>query len=202
MQKEEFYRLLENPSGLNKETIEGLKKLTSRYPHFQAAWMLCLKNLRITESAEFDDTLQKAAVRIPDRKHLHYFLKNNFSYHENTTDRQEFISSSGYDLREEEEALHSGNSLIDKFLSSEKGPVRFDNSDEQDELPKASEYERIEKSTSENDEIITETLGMIYFEQKKYDKALDAFQKLSLKYPEKSVYFATRIEEIEKLKNI
>ena len=56
----------------------------------------------------------------------------------------------------------------------------------------------ISKSLSESDELITETLGNIYFQQKKYDKALDAFKKLSLKYPEKSVYFAARIEEIEK----
>ncbi|MFW6257673.1 MAG: tetratricopeptide repeat protein [Prolixibacteraceae bacterium] len=201
MQKEEFYRLLENPAVLNNETIEGLKNLTIEYPHFQAVWMLYLKNLKITDNIRFDEILQKAAVRIPDRKQLHYFLKNNFIYHKSTTDQQEFISSD-YDLGKEEEALHSGNSLIDKFLLSEQGPVRLDKPDEQDELPKASEYERIEKSTGENDEIITETLAMIYFEQKKYDKALDAFQKLSLKYPEKSVYFATRIEEIEKLKNI
>ena len=49
---------------------------------------------------------------------------------------------------------------------------------------------------------ITETLANIYLEQKKYDKALEAFKKLGLKYPEKNSYFATRIEEILKLKNI
>ena len=49
--------------------------------------------------------------------------------------------------------------------------------------------------------VITETLASIYFQQKNFDKALDAYKKLSLKYPEKSVYFAGRIEEIELLKN-
>ena len=57
-------------------------------------------------------------------------------------------------------------------------------------------------SVKENEEVVTETLAVIYLQQKKYDKALNAFQKLSLKYPEKSVYFASRIKEIESLKNI
>jgi len=56
----------------------------------------------------------------------------------------------------------------------------------------------LKNSVAEPDEMVTETLAMIYFQQKKYDKALEAFQKLSLKYPEKSAYFASRIEEIEK----
>ena len=201
MQKEEFYRLLENPGELNSETVEDLRNLTLEYPYFQAAWMLYLKNLKITGRAEFDEMLQKAAVRIPDRKQLHHFLKENFIFQKDTEDQQEFVSHD-YDLGKEEERPHSGNSLIDKFLSTEPGPVRLSKSEEEVESSKTSDFEKIEKSTSENDEIITETLAMIDFEQKKYDKELDAFQKVSLKYPEKSVYFASRIEEIEKLKNI
>jgi hypothetical protein len=95
----------------------------------------------------------------------------------------------------------SGNNLIDKFLSGKPGPIKRGKISPED-LTENIDNEIVEKSVSESDELITETLAMLYFEQKKYDKALEAFQKLSLKYPEKSVYFASRIEEIEKLKNI
>ena len=105
-----------------------------------------------------------------------------------------------FDLGNDEE-MPAGNSLIDRFLSSNPSTIRFEKK-LQENIVDDSDNEVFDKSVSENDEIITETLAMIYLEQKKYDKALDAFRKLSLKYPEKSIYFATRIEEIEKLKNI
>lgn len=55
-----------------------------------------------------------------------------------------------------------------------------------------------EKSVSENDDILTETLAAIYLKQGKTEKAVNIFKKLSLKYPEKSAYFASRIAEIQK----
>jgi hypothetical protein len=51
----------------------------------------------------------------------------------------------------------------------------------------------------ENDEFITETLSRIYLKQGHHQKAIDSFRRLSLKFPEKSVYFAQQIEEIKKL---
>lgn len=50
----------------------------------------------------------------------------------------------------------------------------------------------------ENDEIVTETLASIFEQQGHYLKAIDAYQKLILKFPEKSTYFANRIQELEK----
>lgn len=49
--------------------------------------------------------------------------------------------------------------------------------------------------------IMTETLAQIYIDQQKYDKAIEAYKTLSLKYPEKNVYFAEQLERIEQLKN-
>ncbi len=46
---------------------------------------------------------------------------------------------------------------------------------------------------------MTETLAKVYLEQKKYKKALQAFKILSLKYPEKSGFFADQIRAVKKL---
>jgi len=48
--------------------------------------------------------------------------------------------------------------------------------------------------------LMTETLARIYVEQKKYDEAIQSYKVLSLKYPEKSSFFADQILAIKKLK--
>lgn len=51
----------------------------------------------------------------------------------------------------------------------------------------------------EDSSLMTETLARVYLEQKKYQKAIQAYEILILKYPEKSIFFADRISEIKKL---
>ncbi len=52
-----------------------------------------------------------------------------------------------------------------------------------------------------NEDFVTETLASIYARQGYYKKAIQIFEKLSLKYPEKSTYFAAQIEKIKLLMN-
>ena len=61
-----------------------------------------------------------------------------------------------------------------------------------------------QKQFSENDVIpseslMTETLARVYLEQKNYKKARLAYRILSLKYPEKSGFFADQIRAIQEL---
>lgn len=201
MDKGSFYTLAQNPENLNRDTLDGLKKLTEDFPHFHAAWLLYLKNLKELNDPEFDTALKKAAPLLPDRKQLYRFLH---ARHESSgvSSANDGINGTGQEyLLEIPVQQPSGDSLIDKFLSGSTGSLKL-NKPVPQEQTSASGNDVIARSVTERDDMITETLANIYVKQKKYDKALKAFEKLSLKYPEKNSYFATRIEEIEKLKNI
>jgi tetratricopeptide (TPR) repeat protein len=83
--------------------------------------------------------------------------------------------------------------LIDKFIESNP------------KIPQVDKYTANPKLVVQNTEsnlyLMTETLAKVYLEQKKYLKAIQAYQILILKYPEKSSFFADRISDIENLKN-
>ena len=53
------------------------------------------------------------------------------------------------------------------------------------------------KSVVEPEDLITETLANIYAQQGNFQKAIHFYEKLSLKFPEKSRYFAALIKELE-----
>ncbi len=81
--------------------------------------------------------------------------------------------------------------LIDRFL--EENPKI---------VPQDKEHAAVdikESTKIDSEELMTETLAKVYLEQKKYKKALQAYKILSLKYPEKSSFFASRIKAVKQL---
>ena len=84
----------------------------------------------------------------------------------------------------------SRKELIDKFILENPSISR----------PKAEFYNPIsvaQNSIIDQENIISETLAKIYEQQGYLEKAISIYEKLGLKYPEKSRYFAAQIERVK-----
>ena len=84
----------------------------------------------------------------------------------------------------------SRKELIDKFITENPSISR----------PKAEFYNPIsvaQNSIIDQENIVSETLAKIYEQQGYVEKAISIYQKLGLKYPEKSRYFAAQIERLQ-----
>jgi hypothetical protein len=78
--------------------------------------------------------------------------------------------------------------IIDRFIENNPKIVSVKN----DEKITVS----IPKNKSDTS-LMTETLAKVYLEQKKFSNAIKAYEILSLKYPEKSGFFADQIKRIK-----
>jgi len=77
--------------------------------------------------------------------------------------------------------------LIDKFI---------ENNPKIPPVTKDAETQVVQAFSEDTSSLMTETLARVYLEQKKYSKAIQAYEILILKYPEKSSFFADRISDI------
>lgn len=218
MTADQLYKYMETPGLLNLESLPLLKELTERYPAFEAGWMLYLKNLKNLNEPSFEQELISGAIRIQDRRKLYLFLNKTEPETESETNNEPlektdpvfnliFPGEYKLDTNEKpeespEEAVQEtpkkpakGFGLIDKFLQAQpKMPQITDK-----ESGSATEGKATKDDGSE--EFVTETLANIYAQQGYYKKAIQIFEKLTLKYPEKSTYFAGQIEKIKILMN-
>ena len=90
--------------------------------------------------------------------------------------------------------------LIEKFI--EKGAKLLPQQKANDaSRQKTEKINLAEPFTQSPDTLMTETLAKVYMQQKKYKKAIQAYNILILKNPEKSGFFADQIRAIKNLIN-
>ncbi|WP_439152840.1 hypothetical protein [Winogradskyella sp.] len=92
-----------------------------------------------------------------------------------------------------EPPLHQKLNVIDKFISENPkiSPIKGE----------VSKPQLVNNDESISESLMTETLARIYLEQRNYDKAIQSYKILSLKYPEKSSFFADQIKLVKELKD-
>lgn len=203
---------IQAPELLNRESLPVLRELTERYPAFEAGWMLYLKNLKNLNDLSFEQELINGAIRIQDRRKLYLFLNETNKRPETVESKDDIyniIFPTEYRLEatektqeNQERAAQSfqkksgkGIRLIEKFLEAQPKMPQIKEKESSSPMESPAPQEDV------NEDFVTETLATIYSQQGYYKKAIQIFEKLSLKYPEKCTYFAGQIEKIKNLMN-
>ena len=201
MNSTEILKNLRNPALLTETTLPSLKQYVHDFPWFQTGWVLYLKNLKNLNHADYPSVLQQSALRVSNRIWLKKFIEDsNQEESLNNVFQDNHFNIEEYPAGETEngQTTSSGKlKLIESFLA--KGATFKHLSPAEPGIPA---IDLAEKAVSESDDIVTETFANLLFNQAKYNKAIKAFEKLSLKFPEKSIYFAARIEEVKILMNV
>ena len=89
----------------------------------------------------------------------------------------------------DKDVLDEGDSLIDRFIQKNPRLKPIEVTEENIDIS--------EESAKENSNLLSETLAKVYIKQGLFEKAIQSYKKLSLKYPEKSTYFASQIEILQ-----
>lgn len=100
-------------------------------------------------------------------------------------------SSEYFDINNyaDNEILKKDNDLISQFIQQNPRIKPVETKDVNIDIS--------EDSAKEDSDLLSETLIKVYIKQGLFEKAIQSYEKLSLKYPEKSAYFASQIKIVE-----
>lgn len=155
-----------------------------------------------------EEPIEKASAEAEDAKKYSFlgWLQDSYKTIEGSETQQTEAAQNSSEINEEEEFLtfdldpnsdsekpktEQAKELLGSFL--DKPRITFKAAEETDSEALAA------LGTSAESDYITETLAKLYVRQKLYNRAINAYEILRLKYPEKSSLFAAQILEVKNL---
>ncbi len=211
MNKKNFIKIIQEPNNLSEEEVSFLDEINREFPYFQTSRAIFLKSLSENEDIKFKKFLRSTAAYTRDRSVLFEFVKKSQNQNEKVYFNKNEITTVQSEYKIIEEEIIEENSFVEWLKLSNLKPI--DRNNETETIDKfISEKPKLKVEVNENESnndkadnlsnqagYMTETLAKLYLNQKNYEKAIQSYKILILKFPEKNSYFADQIKKIKKL---
>ncbi|TXD47620.1 hypothetical protein [Polaribacter sp. IC073] len=160
-----------------------LEKISSEKP-------VEIPSISATEITPKIEETAKAEESLEIGKPLSFSSSENHSFHQwlQLSTKEPIVREEEKRVKKIKEKPEGKENLIDKFIQ---------NNPKITPLEKGKEFAVPVSKNRQDAALMTETLAKVYLAQKKYENAMQAYRILSLKYPEKSGFFADQIKRIQ-----
>ncbi|HAF29580.1 MAG TPA: hypothetical protein DCG75_11075 [Bacteroidales bacterium] len=140
------------------------------------------------DEAESAKKIERSEIAEDDKESFELIESESI---ENKWSDEKQKSSEYFDINNyaDHEILKKDNDLISQFIQQNPRIKPKETNEENVDIS--------EESAKEDSNLLSETLVKVYIKQGLFEKAIQSYEKLSLKYPEKSAYFASQIKILE-----
>ena len=211
MQAEKLLMLIQNPHHIVPEDVQKLQNLLQTYPYLQIAYALLAKAAYDKNSSLADPNVQLAAVYATDRPHFKTLLTRKLPLAAAVEAPKSTLATMQQVIKRapvhnpiksiQQNKRHvttrkSSRTQLDKIQASLQRNAAYKLPSLQTS-PETGQVDLTNKSTTFHDDLATETLAQILWQQGKLQNALAMYEKLLLKFPEKKDYFASTIKKLK-----
>eukprot|EP01132_Coremiostelium_polycephalum_P003011 gene3011-3761_t len=225
MQVEQLLHIIQQPQNIEVGTLNELRKTLHQYPYFQLACSLIAKALYDQDATKAQQAIQLAAVYATDRNRLKQLLENKLSTpspFKTLLPSQSSLQRTDSTITTTPTPSIPQTDFINSYISniSAKATQRITNQRSLEQLDiienfikKDCKFTRLtikdlsledshidltKESIILHDNLLTENLAQVMLKQGKFDRAIDIYKRLQLKFPDKQSYFSTRTEDSKK----
>ena len=204
--KNKTVKFITEPHLIKDEHLNEIEKTLINYPYFQFANLCLSLVLYKKNSVRYSRQLKKTAILSLKRKVLFKYINTDYlnSIKQKSSTHSLLNSTSNINNlnHSEEHSFSQWLNVVKIKKIDRKSPTSNDQIEEKKNSQKKffNASNSAKNSLIENDKLITPTLAKVYMQQEHYDKAISAYEKLILKIPKKSSFFANQIKLIKQLK--
>ncbi|MEO6287104.1 MAG: hypothetical protein ABIN80_08720 [Dyadobacter sp.] len=209
--KDTFSQLVKRPHAVGTDVIPQLEATIKAFPFCQISYSLLAKASSLTSAEKLDETRPRAAAYALSRVALQQLVENDTERYDASVNIEEVIEA------QDKAIPQNGEDILISIVEQEITPQQAQRSEEQRRQQQIIEgfmkkNPRIQRqdnnlepvsidlsgrvAESGSGSIETEAFAKILIRQGKIEKAIDLYQKLILKKPEKRNYFAKKLSEL------